>query len=255
MLREIDESLEALLRAAVPLAATDIDVSFDAPNREWSAKLNRPTVNLFLADIRRSVERARTGVETVERDGQMVRRLALPRVELRYLMTAWTTELSDERELLAGVMRAVLAHATVPAEFQPESLHALTAPMLRLASTERAPIDVIKTLEGQLKPALDVSVTIDIDLGLERPLASPPSTIDTGVGRVGDATPVPTRRVAGDVTVPGCEGVDVVSPRGSAKVNAAGRFLISAAPGDEISLLTDPVRTVVVPEQGGVVIG
>jgi hypothetical protein len=181
--------------------------------------------------------------------------LALPRVELRYLMTAWTTELSDERELLAGVMRAVLAHATVPEEFQPESLHQLTPPMLRLASTERAPIDVIKTLEGQLKPALDVSVTIDIDLGLERPLASPPSTIDTGVGRFGDAKPVPTRRVAGDVTVPDCEGVDVVSPHGSAKVNAAGRFLISAAPGDEISLLTDPVRTVVVPEQGGVVIG
>jgi hypothetical protein len=30
---------------------------------------------------------------------------------------------------------------------------------------------------------------------------------------------------------------------------------VTAATGDEISLLSDPVRTVVVPEHGGVVIG
>ena len=152
-------------------------------------------------------------------------------------------------------MRVVLAHPSLPREFQPESLHELTSPALRLASTEHSTIDAIKSLEGQLKPALEVAVTIDVDLGLERPLASPPSTIDTGVGRFGAPKAVPTRRIAGDVTVPGCEGVDVVSPHGSAKVNALGRFLITAAPGDEISLLTDPVRTAIVPEQGGVVIG
>ena len=59
----IDESLEAFFRATVPLDATDVDVSFEPPEREWSAKLNRPTVNAFLWDIRRSTHRARTGME------------------------------------------------------------------------------------------------------------------------------------------------------------------------------------------------
>ena len=38
MLELIDEGLEAFLRATVPLSATEVDVSFEAPDREWSAK-------------------------------------------------------------------------------------------------------------------------------------------------------------------------------------------------------------------------
>ena len=88
MLDLIDESLEAFFRATVPLDATDVDVSFEPPEREWSAKLNRPTVNAFLWDIRRSTQRGRTGMETVQRNGETVRRLALPVVGLRYVVTA-----------------------------------------------------------------------------------------------------------------------------------------------------------------------
>jgi len=42
VLELIDESLESFFRASVPLSATDVDVAFDAPDREWSAKLTRP---------------------------------------------------------------------------------------------------------------------------------------------------------------------------------------------------------------------
>ncbi len=102
MLDLIDTSLEAFFRATVPLSAQDVDVSFEPPDRDWSAKLTRPTVNLFLWDIRRSSERARAGVEEVERDGGSCAGMALPRVELRYLVTAWTSDHGDERALLAG---------------------------------------------------------------------------------------------------------------------------------------------------------
>src|SRR5436190_11948445 len=97
MLTYVDESLESYLRATVPLSASDIDVSFDVPNDEWSAKLTRPTVNLHLWDVRRSVTRSVTGVEHVERDGVQFRRLALPRVELRYFVTVWSSDARDER--------------------------------------------------------------------------------------------------------------------------------------------------------------
>ena len=40
MLDAIDTTLEALLRAAVPLSASDVDVSFEAPDRDWSGTRN-----------------------------------------------------------------------------------------------------------------------------------------------------------------------------------------------------------------------
>ena len=51
MLQLLDESLESFLRAEVPLGARDVDVAFDAPDKEWASQISRPTVNLFLWDI------------------------------------------------------------------------------------------------------------------------------------------------------------------------------------------------------------
>jgi hypothetical protein len=253
MLHQIDEALEALLRASVPLSATDIDVSFEAPDREWSSKLNRPTVNLFLWDIRLNTDRARSGMETIERDGVPMRRLALPRVALRYLVTAWTSDHRDERALLAGLLRSVLAHPVIATDFLPPALLELHPPVMSLVAGDKTQIDIFKTLEGQLKPGLDVIVTVEVDLGLEKELAQPPSSVDLLTSPPG-SEPVALRRVAGEVMVPDSVGLTVVSPRGSSVVNAAGRFLVPAVPGDEVSLLSDPIRTVVVPEHGGVVI-
>ena len=73
MLDLIDATLEAFFRATVPLSAQDVDVSFEPPDREWSAKLTRPTVNVFLWDIRRSTDRGQAG-----RRGDRARRPARP---------------------------------------------------------------------------------------------------------------------------------------------------------------------------------
>jgi hypothetical protein len=82
MLEMIDESLERFLRTSLLLGATDVDVSLEAPDREWSAKLTRPTVNLFLWDIRRSATRSRSGMRTVEVGDDVVHQPAFQIVEL-----------------------------------------------------------------------------------------------------------------------------------------------------------------------------
>ena len=53
MLHLLDESLEAFLRATVPLPRREVDVAFAAPDRDWAARVSRPTVNLYLWDVRR----------------------------------------------------------------------------------------------------------------------------------------------------------------------------------------------------------
>ncbi len=254
MLEMIDTCLEALLRAHVPLSATDVDVSFEAPDKDWAAKLNRPTVNLFLWDVKRSADRSRAGMETIDRNGVMMSRMALPRVEMRYLITAWTSEHRDERALLSGLLRTVLSVPEIPATFVPPELAELTPLRMLLARSGEKNIDVFKSLDGKLKPALDITLVTDIDLGLETPLAAPPSAVGLGVAdREQPSRRADLRRVAGEVRFEGASGAVVRSPRASTTVNAAGRFLISAAPGDEVVLELEPPRTAVVPDIGGVV--
>jgi len=255
VLEYIDESLERFLRAAVPLSAADVDVSFEAPDRTWSAKLNRPTINMFLWDIKRSTERARSGVEEYERDGVRMRRMALPRVELRYLLSAWTNDHADERALLGGLLRAVLGSNEIPAEHVSPELADLSSLTMSLTRSGDTSMDVFKTLEGQLKPALDVTIVTDIDTGMGGATAQPVGEIAIGIAdRDNPGTASRSRRVAGEVRVPGAVGCAVLSPHGSAVIDANGRFLIRAAAGDELTIELQPPRVVTVPPQGGVVI-
>jgi hypothetical protein len=254
MLDLVDESLEAFLRATVPLSARDVDVSFVPPERDWTAKLTRPTVNVFLWDIRRSAERARAGMETVQVDGRTMYRMALPRIELRYLLTAWTTEHADERVLLAGILRTVLAHPQIPAEYVADTLEPLGPLALVMPMAGEQHVEVFKTLEGQLKPGVNVIVHTVVDTGVFTPAGPPTAGLELGaVDTVTGARSPVRRRVAGEVRDPAAVGVLVHSPRGAARVNPAGRFLVPGEAGDTIILETRPPREAVVPDVGGVV--
>ena len=65
MLNLLDESLEEFLRAVVPLPKREVDISFDAPDKDWSARVSRPTINVYLWDVRRNVSERELGLETV----------------------------------------------------------------------------------------------------------------------------------------------------------------------------------------------
>lgn len=255
MLNLIDAGLEAFLRSTVPLGAEDVDVSFEAPDRDWSAKLNRPTVNLFLWDIRKSASRARAGMEEVEHEGRLVRRLALPRIELRYLVTAWTSDHGDERALLSGVMRTILAHEVLPTVYLPEPIRTLPPVSMLMPRTGEDQVDVFKALEGQLKPGISLVVVTAVDTGVFTEAGPPAESFEFRISdrTKADLSPISTvRRVAGEIADRAAVGVLVTSPIGSATVNPAGRFLVNARSGDELVVHTEPPVTVVVPPEGGV---
>src|ERR1700742_1961472 len=106
MLNLLDDSLAEFLRAAVPLPRREVDVSFDAPDKDWAARVARPTINLYLWDVRRNLGERDLGVETLYEDGRTLRRSPLPRVDCRYLVTAWTSDVRDEHSLLGNTLAA-----------------------------------------------------------------------------------------------------------------------------------------------------
>jgi hypothetical protein len=254
VLELIDESLESFFRATVPLSSTDIDVAFDAPDREWSAKLTRPTVNVFLWDIRRSATRSKSGIRTTHHDGQAAHQAAMPVVELRYVVTAWTSDLGDERALLGGLIRSLLAYGSIPREFLAEGLQSLDTPTLTMARAGEDHMDVFKALEGQVKPGLNMVLTSDFDTGLVLPVGPPVESITTTTGRMGGSSET-RRRVAGEILDAdrrGAVGAVARSPIDATRVNVQGQFLLRASEGDEIVVETEPVLVTTVPARGGI---
>lgn len=166
MLNELDESLEAFLRASVPLPEHEVDVSFDAPDRDWGAHITRPTVNLFLWDLRRNVNEQDGGLELhADGGGRQVWSPPLPRIDCRYLVTAWTSEVGDEHSLLGAVLRACLLTSEIgPQYLMPRNAEIRPLPSLRVGMPDgKDTADFWSALGGQLKPGLDVVVTVTVD--------------------------------------------------------------------------------------------
>ncbi|MEU7904696.1 DUF4255 domain-containing protein [Actinoplanes sp. NPDC049118] len=184
MLHLLDEALEAFLRAEVPLPARDVDVAFAAPDGEWAAALSsRPTVDLYLWDIRPNLAERDYGEVIVEEpDGRRFRRDPLPRVDCRYLVTAWTSEVRDEHSLLGDVLSALLLHPVIGSEHLQGAFAAVRPlPSLRLRSGDGSEnSDFWSALGGQLKPGLDLVVTVTMDAAMRATAGPPTETVTVG---------------------------------------------------------------------------
>ncbi|MGW0903448.1 DUF4255 domain-containing protein [Streptomyces sp. NPDC002853] len=165
MIHEVDEVLKGLIGGGA-LSGADIDVSFDVPTRDWAARRNAPVVNAYLYDIREDVslrQRGHSGLRD-ERD-IVVRRRRPPRwFRLSYLVTAWTKTPQDEHRLLSAVLATLLPHELLSAEALPEALGrlGLSIPVTVSGSQSeaRSLADIWSALGGELKPSLDLTVTV-----------------------------------------------------------------------------------------------
>ena len=56
MLHDLDKTLENMLVEHGKLDRNEIDLSFEQPNGEWSAQINRPTINCWCFDLRENTK-------------------------------------------------------------------------------------------------------------------------------------------------------------------------------------------------------
>ncbi|WP_030664670.1 DUF4255 domain-containing protein [Streptomyces rimosus] len=165
MIHEADEVLKGLIGGGA-LAGSGIDVSFEVPTRDWAARRNAPVVNAYLYDVREDVSRRQRG-RTALRDERdiVVRRRRPPRwFRLSYLVTAWTKTPQDEHRLLSAVLATLLPHELLAAEDLPESLGRLGLALpLTVGGSQpeaRSVADIWSAVGGELKPSLDVAMTV-----------------------------------------------------------------------------------------------
>ncbi|MCX4963232.1 Pvc16 family protein [Streptomyces sp. NBC_00654] len=167
MIHEVDDVLRLLIRAEV-LEGGQISVVFDAPTREWAAKVNAPMVNLYLYDIREDMRRRERGLHNeYDERGAVVARRRPPRYfKLSYLITAWTKRPEDEHRLLSSLLACLLRYEALPPERLAGSLAEIGAavPMsIALPPPEdRSFADVWSALGGELKPSLDLVISVPV---------------------------------------------------------------------------------------------
>jgi hypothetical protein len=216
VLQLLDESLEAFLRATVPLDPTEVAISFEAPDKAWAATVTQPTINLFLWDIHRATDKARAGMETVSVNGQTARRRPPPVVNLCYVLTAWTTHHRDEHQLLGEVMRAILSNRTLGPPYLRSPLDSLTPlPSMDIGGVQT---EFWKSIDGVLKPGLEIQVSLVVDASKLRPTEEPPAEVAVTTSDTRDGSNAVSRREA----VADRDEGRLVAPRGAGIVEISG---------------------------------
>lgn len=161
MIGQVDEALRALVREAV--GSTDVEVLLDAPTKDWAARRNAPTVDVYLYDVREDLRRRTRGFLENRVEGVVTDRFAPPRhFRLSYLVTAWTQRPEDEHRLLDSVLLHLLRFDALPVHVLEDPLRSAGARVPLFVGLpppeDRGFADVWTALGGELKPSIDVVV-------------------------------------------------------------------------------------------------
>ena len=182
MIHDVDESLRALLKREA-INGSGVEIEFEAPTKDWAARRNSPTVDIYLYDIREDVERRDIYLTEIrDPNGFITARQPAPRkFRLSYLVTAWTQRAEDEHRLLSALLTCFIAHETLPDDTLAGVLRETRLPCaLTIAlppPQDRSLSDVWSALGGELKPSLDLGVTVPFAVKRIK-AAAPPVTAE-----------------------------------------------------------------------------
>ena len=199
MLADLDETLRKLLVAEIPIKNSDVDVNFDQPKREWSARLAKPAINLFLYDVRENNILRQHQWERLDNNGRKmgdqvtVKRTPM-RVDCSYILTTWAADPEDEHRLLTRAMLALFRFPTLPGKYltgavqnPPYEIKAVLASHDKLTE----PTDLWNVLDNEMHPSVSYVVTLALDPWTE--ITGP--LVRTRTLRFGPSTSLPDYQV------------------------------------------------------------
>lgn len=177
MINDLDETIKQLLVEGVPLDLSEVDVVFDAPTKEWSGSLARPTLNCYLyhmaenTDLRNmdwEMERSQVGSGEGGRIRPGAIRRKMPsRIDMCYMVTAWANLVEDEHRLLWRSIAAFMRYRQIPQEKLQGVLAEQEWPVpIKVAQQDgpfKNPSDLWSSLESHVKPGIQLTITLPLD--------------------------------------------------------------------------------------------
>src|SRR5450432_3612406 len=110
MIHDLDLSLEKIIYEQGKINRSEIDISFEIPTGDWSARLSRPTIDLWCFDLRENVRLRNADITGAIARGERTARMTQPprRYDLCYLVTAWVRKVEDEHQLLWRALASLI---------------------------------------------------------------------------------------------------------------------------------------------------
>lgn len=172
MLNDLNETLKQLLIEKGKLNPREIDIRFEAPDREWIGKLSKPTLNLFLYDMHENTE-FRQHDWVVNRNGPKMASKKKPSawIDLSYLITVWANAIEDEHRLLWHTLGVLLRFSVLPEEVMQGKWtgtdHMIQTKTAQTDGAYRSLAELWGSLETPLKPSVNYVVTVPLDREIE----------------------------------------------------------------------------------------
>ncbi len=171
MITDLNETIKQILVKKGAFDPAEVDIKFETPKREWSASISKPTINLYLYDIRENHElRGLEWFVEKDRNGIATRKKNPSRIDLSYLITVWTNDIEDEHRLLWHVLLTMLRNHEFPEELLSGQLAGLSYPIKTRAAQPDGlfsnPADFWTALDNELKPSINYVVTLPLDTDL-----------------------------------------------------------------------------------------
>jgi len=169
MVADLDTGLRDLLVAQLKRHGfDDVDVVFDTPTSEWASQLTRPTVNIFLCDLRKSSRPGQSGPSTGRSNNRTNERPPALRIDCIFAVTTWSKAVADEHRLLSQVLGVLYAFPILDGHLGPRFDNQAQEFEIAASVGEQRPeqrADFWRSVGGVYKPALDYVVTLSVEAG------------------------------------------------------------------------------------------
>jgi hypothetical protein len=260
MIADLDQTIEKLLINEFPIKNGEIDIAFDQPKREWSARLSRPTINFFLFDIRENnVLRQHQWEKMAQLKGNggppHIQQKRTPfRVDCHYIITSWAANPKDEHRLLSRCLLTLFRYPILPEssltgdmKTQPFKIQARLVTHDHLTN----PAELWGSMDNEIRPSMSYLLTVAADPWAEVTGPAVTSyTMTTGIaeslpgGRIDGETAVSTHHIAGTITAKDTPQANItVALKNTGFIsttNTEGQYLLSNLPIGKHTLVAWP---------------
>lgn len=178
MIADLDRTLRELLVDEWPKTLPEIEILFEQPKRDWSTRIERPTLNLYLYDVRENAQLRTHQWETIEQDtngrlrstATVAQKRTPLRIDCFYMLTAWATgdrdRAMDEHLLMSYAMLIlgrypILPGARLLGQLQNPKFDVRT----RMANHDvlTNPAELWSALDNEIRPTISYVVTLTLD--------------------------------------------------------------------------------------------
>jgi hypothetical protein len=175
MLLAVHQVLRRLLYERGKISPQEVEIRFEAPTQDHIDRLLLPTINLFLFEVQENVELRQNTYQTTRGNGRAERRPTPKRFDLRFMVSALSSEIEDEHLLLWRALSTLVRYPQIPEELLPEEVRRLDIPLVtRLCESDEGGrlSSIWSGLGTQPRAALDYTVTVPVELEtvIEAPL-------------------------------------------------------------------------------------